>query len=271
MIKKIWMSFLVFILCLVSISALSIPKQDSCIYVNDYADVISDQTKQSLISMNQSSDYSTGGYVVIATFDFVEGDLYDYAYKLFNKWGIGDDKNNNGVLLLLDIGNENCAWIIGTGLENVLSDGRCQSIIDNYFKEDFLNKKYDKAVLNTTKQFLKHIENGNFKVVDNKSHFFGIETGDILTIGIVLFFIILAIIISFISPNRGRSYQSRRRYHRPHYHRPRSYSHRPMSGARSFSRYTSRSSRPSRGSSSSRTSGTHHSGGRSRGSGGTLK
>ena len=41
MIKKIWMSFLVFMLCLVSISALSIPKQDSCIYVNDYADVIS--------------------------------------------------------------------------------------------------------------------------------------------------------------------------------------------------------------------------------------
>lgn len=278
LIKKLSVSFLVFLLCLVPAFALSVPKQDSCIYVNDYAGVISESTKKSLVSMNESSDYSTGGYVVVATFDFVEGDLHDYAYKLFNKWGVGDSKNNNGVLLVLDIGNENCAWIIGTGLESTLSDGRCQSIIDDYFKEDFLNKKYDKAVLNTTKQFLKYIENGNFKVKDNQSGIFGIDMENIFIIGIVLFLIVISVIASALSPRRSSGgYRPRRRYHRPppppHHGPSRHYGPRPTRrGPGSFGGPTPRSPRPSRRPSQPRSSGgTHHSGGSSRGTGGTLK
>ena len=289
MIKKSGVVLSAFLLCLVPIFALSIPKQDSSIYVNDYAEVLSEDTKQSLISLNETCDYKTGGYVVIATFDFVEGDLYDYAYQVFNKWGIGDSKNNNGVLLLLDIGNENCAWIIGTGLESQLTESRCQSIIDTYFKDDFLDKKYDQAVMNTTKQFVKVIQSGNFTVDDQESGFLGFDFMKTIIIGVVIFIVIIAVIAAVASPSKGGS--SRRRYHRsppPPDHHPRrpgpppgpgrfgpTHSGPRMSSPRSGPRPSG--PRPSSGSMRSRPSaggsagGIHHSGGRSRGSGGTLK
>lgn len=283
MIKKIFISFLVFLVCLVPTFALSIPKQDKSIYVNDYADVLSESTKKSLISINESSDHKTGGYVVVATFDFVDEDLYDYAYQIFNKWGVGDSQNNNGVLLVLDIGNENCAWIIGTGLEDSLTDSRCQSIINQYFKEDFLNKKYDTAVLNTTKQFLKYIDEGNFQVADNnQSGFFkGVDIVEIISIGVVILIIVVAVISSLFAPRR-RGYSSRpRRYHRappppPPHHGPH---HRGSPGPRGgpAPRPSPRGPRPSGGSMGSRPrssgsgGGSHHSGGSSRGAGGTLK
>ena len=290
MIKKVGLSLLVFLFFFIPISALSIPKQDSSIYVNDYAEVLSEDTKQSLISINQSCDYQTGGYVVVATFDFIDDDLYDYAYQMFNKWGIGDSHNNNGVLLVLDIGNENCAWIIGTGLENILTDSRCQSIIDDYFKEDFFDKNYDKAVLNTSKQFIKYIENGNFQVDDTDSSMsLGMSLYEVIKMIGALFIIGFIVLVIILTP-RHRSYGPRR-YHRPPpprshgpYHmggpgvpRPRSQPRmgeppRRSGGPMGRTSGSSMGSRPSGGSMRSRPSGgTHHSGGRSRGSGGTLK
>lgn len=284
MIKKIFILFLVFLVCLVPAFALSVPKQDNSIYVNDYADVLSDSTKDSLISLNKDSDYSTGGYVVVATFDFVEGDIYDYAYQIFNEWKIGDSKNNNGVLLVLDIGNENCSWVIGTGLESILTDSRCQTIIDDYFKKDFLDKKYDDAVMNTTKQFLKYIENGNFQVEDHQqSGFLGMDIWEVVKIGAFIFIVVVAVIAGLFAPRR-RGYTPRpRRYHRPpppppHY----GPGPRPMGGPRPRSRGfggprpSSRGPRPSGGSMSrprtgGSSGGTHHSGGHSRGAGGSLK
>lgn len=275
MIKKIFISFLTFIICLVPVFALNIPQQDKSIYVNDYADVLSDSTKKTLVSLNRDSDYSTGGYVVIATFDFVEGDLYDYAYQMFNEWGVGDSHHNNGILLVLDIGHENYSWIIGTGLEKVLTDGRCQTIIDDYLEKDFANKNYDRAVLNTTKQFLKYIDSGNFAVTDNqKTELFGVDIMGIIK-AIVMILILAVIILASRSSSRRRGYTTRRRYRRP----PSSHMGRPRMGPgsrRSFGpgpsiRPTSRFSGGSMRSQPRTGGGSHHSGGSSRGAGGTRK
>lgn len=53
----------------------------------------------------------------MATVDFTDGeDIADYAYDLFNKWGIGDKKANNGLLILLSIGAEDYYAEPGVGL-----------------------------------------------------------------------------------------------------------------------------------------------------------
>ena len=83
MIKKVLSILVAFLLIQTSVFALSIPKQDESIYVNDYAFVLSETTENELISINQTSDYETGGYVVVATFDFVDEDLYDFSYYFF--------------------------------------------------------------------------------------------------------------------------------------------------------------------------------------------
>lgn len=280
MIKKILLTLTVLFICIRPVLATRIPAQDSSIYVNDYAEVLNESTKQTLISKNKDCDYKTGGYVVVATFDFVDEDLYDFSYKLFNQWGIGDKNNNNGLLLVLDIGNDNYCYIIGTGLEKVLSDSKAKSIIDNYMEKYFALKDYNNAVIKTSEQFIKVIENGNFTVDDsqNNSTFFGMEIKEMIIIGAVLLIIFIAVIASLLTPRRRyRSRPRPRRFRRPppppRYgprfggpmpRRPRS---RPMSSGPRFRGSGGMRSGGFGGSSR----GTHHSGGSSRGAGGTRK
>lgn len=279
--KKILLILIMFFVCLAPIQATRIPTQDSSIYVNDYAEVIDDTTKQQLISTNQQSDYQYGGYVVVATFDFVEDDLYDFSYKLFNQWGIGDDDNNNGVLLVLDIGNDNYCYILGSGIEKILSDSQAKSIIDNYMEEDFANKNYSQAVLKTSNQFLKVIESGNYTVSDSSSSSlisgFNIMKG-VISVGVIALLIILIVVASIFTPHR-------RRYRRmpPPMRGPEPRGPRRMSGPGRMpgppmgGRGPSHSSRPSGGFSGrpgggfsgGPSGGSHHSGGSSRGAGGT--
>ena len=295
MIKKVLAALVAFLFIQTSVLALSIPKQDESIYVNDYAFVLSDDTKQQLISMNQTSDYDTGGYVVVATFDFVDEDLYDFSYRLFNEWGIGSSEYNNGILLVLDIGNDNYCYILGSGIESVLTDSEAWDIIDNYMEPDFAVKNYDQAVLKTTKQFLNVIsESFVMDTTEEQNNNGPIVAGIVGVIGALLFgneiimwiiFVIILIIIirAIIRSRRYYSYgptyrrtvfrPSPRRYKNEFLPRPnRQFNDRHYD---SFGGGNSFGSRPSsfggsRGSSFGG-SRSHHSGGSSRGAGGTRR
>lgn len=193
LIKKLSAIILSFLLSLSLVIAIDFPTQDDSIYVNDYADVIDEETEEELISMNQESDYAYGGYVVVVTEDFIDYDLYDYSYQLFNEWGIGDEDNNNGVLLVLDIGNDNYSYIVGTGIEKILTDGEMDTIISEYMEPDFASGDYGEAVLKTTEQFLDAIEDGGFTVDDtstssnNTFHFILRILPSLIGIGIIIF------------------------------------------------------------------------------------
>lgn len=287
-----------FLLIQTSVFALNIPKQDESIYVNDYAFVLSENVEQQLISINQTSDYETGGYVVVATFDFVDEDLYDFSYRLFNEWGIGSAEHNNGILLVLDIGNDNYCYILGKGIESVLTDSEAWDIIDNYMEPDFAVKNYDQAVLKTTNAFLQVISN-SFAIEDESNE----SVGSTIVAGIgafisallfgneilmyIVFIIALIVIIRAISRSRIRRYSSPyyrpifrptyRTYRNPFIPRPnREFNDRrynSFGGGNSFGSHTG-SSRPSfSGSRPSSFGGSrsHHSGGSSRGAGGTRR
>ena len=263
MIKKVLITIFTLLLCIHSTYALNIPKQDSSYYVNDYSNVISNETRDQLIAMNQASDYTYGGYVVVATFDFVDEDLYDFSYKLFNEWGVGDEENDNGVLLVLDIGNENYCYILGTGIEKICSDYKARDIIDTYMEPDFAIGNYDEALEKTSKAFLDIIATGNWTIEDEviyNNQYQEDSSFDIFTIIIILFIITSVLPNVLVSRPYTRSFNGPMHrpmyphmHHRPTFHR----TNRPMGGG-SF-----------RGGSSM--GGRHHSGGSSRGAGGTRK
>lgn len=303
MIKKLLAIFFAIALCITPAYALSIPKQDTSIYVNDYANVLSESSKTQLISINKKSDNETGGYVVVATFDFVDEDLYDFSYRLFNKWEIGHEDYNNGILLVLDIGNDNYCYMLGSGIERILTDSEARYIIDTYMEPYFAKQDYDNAVLETTKQFLKVIDEEDRFIIND-----GSTSNDdnyrpstnLMTIGGILAimpFIIFFLFVIFVilSSNRRRyrrytTYVPPRPlfwYSRPHYHhhthvgpgpfglgaRPRP-ERRPTGFNSHFSRpNTFGGTRPSSGfrpsGGASFGGGRHHSGGGSRGAGGT--
>lgn len=149
------------ILCMVMLllsmpcTALAVVDAPASIYVGDYADVLSEETEQYIIAENQKLAEATGAQIVIVTVDFLDGmEIEDYAYTVFNQWGIGDAEKNNGLLLLLTIGEENYWAMQGEGLEGVLSSGTLGDYLYEYLEPDFAVGDYDAGVYKVFNAFL---------------------------------------------------------------------------------------------------------------------
>ncbi len=112
-------------------------------FVADYANVIDEDDENHIIDKNAALCEATGAQIVVATVEFTGSTpIDDYCYKLFNKWGIGDKKKNNGVLLLLATGEEDYYVLAGTGLEKLLTGGVLGNMLDEYLEPDFATENY---------------------------------------------------------------------------------------------------------------------------------
>ena len=155
--KKI-LSFL-FALCLclsISVSAFAVVGQSESFYVADYSNVLSNETEEMIINYNGSLEQQCqGAQIVVVTVDYLDGMHSDeYAYQLFNDWGVGSADYNNGMLLLLAI-QENKAWLAyGLGLNSLIDSDQVDSLLDQYFWKDFDRGNYDEAVASLFKALL---------------------------------------------------------------------------------------------------------------------
>ncbi len=135
------------LLCL-SPAAFAVVGQSESFYAADYANVLSNDTEQMICNYNGALEQQCGGaQVVVVTVDYLDGMYSDeYAYQLFNDWGVGSAENNNGMLLLLATA-ENKAWLAyGMGLNSKLDSDDVDDMLEDYFWEDFDRGEYDSAV-----------------------------------------------------------------------------------------------------------------------------
>lgn len=113
-------------------------------YVNDYAGVLSAETRASLESELAAFNASTTNEVAVVTVPSMNGDYIEhYAVTVFKDWGIGTKKNNNGVLLLVAKEERKIRIEVGYGLEGALPDSVAQSIINNDITPALKNGDYD--------------------------------------------------------------------------------------------------------------------------------
>lgn len=125
----------------------SIPKRPVNRYVLDEAGVLSDRTEEEIVTKNKVLFEKYGAEIVIVAVDFLGGqDIDDYAYNLFNDWGIGSSERNNGILLVLAIGEDNYYATSGYGLEDEFDGAKFQELLDEYLEDDFAAGDYDAGV-----------------------------------------------------------------------------------------------------------------------------
>ncbi len=67
--------------------------------------------------------------VTVLLDDIGYADAFDFAYDLFNEWGIGDSEMNTGVLLFFTMQQHDIRITTGKGLEGLLPDAVCYDII----------------------------------------------------------------------------------------------------------------------------------------------
>lgn len=130
--------------------AADIPAAPSDHAVLDQAGVLSEETINTVDGYNNALS-STGAQIGVLTVDFTGNlSIDDYALQVFNEWGIGDKKKENGVLFLLVTGDQNYYCTLGTGLEGEITYSRLKSLLNDYAEPAFAKGDYDACVTEFT-------------------------------------------------------------------------------------------------------------------------
>ena len=117
----------------------SVPEKPSMFsYAYDFSGtVFSEDDKEIIADYGEALFRTTGDQVIAVVVSSFDGmSAADYSTDLINKWGIGSADKDNGVVVLLSIGDREIRIGTGTGIDQVMSGGSAGLLIDdnlNYF------------------------------------------------------------------------------------------------------------------------------------------
>ena len=168
------------------------PKNQTSVY--DYIGLLTPNQKTSLEGKLVRYSDTTSTQIVVVIIPSTEGENINYlAANWGEKWGIGDAKKDNGILLLLAKNDRKIAIQAGRGTEHLLTDFLAKRIIERIITPEFKKGDYYSGLNKGTDYIFKTL-NGEFKG-SRKKDAEGFDPG-------VIIFIIIVIII-FILISRG--------------------------------------------------------------------
>ncbi|MEW6517740.1 MAG: TPM domain-containing protein [candidate division FCPU426 bacterium] len=102
-------------------------------FVNDYAGVLSPAETATLTGISESLEQATTAQLVFVIMPSIEPwDDFTYAMAVFDRWKIGKQGKDNGLLILLDLKGRRLRLVTGYGLEGILPDGKLGRYRDEY-------------------------------------------------------------------------------------------------------------------------------------------
>lgn len=172
--------------------------------VNDLAHVMTpdqvDALEHKLVAFNDST---TSDIVIVTVPDIGNSSIEDYALKILRTWGVGDKKNNNGIVILADIKDHQVYIAIGYGLEGAIPDITAKEIVDNEIVPNFReggNDNYYRGFDQATNALIKAAA-GQYKAPEGYAQ--GRHRRSNGTGNAIGFFIIILIILFVIFRRRG--------------------------------------------------------------------
>ncbi len=168
--------------------------------VTDYTNTLTSSEVQALERKLVAFDDSTSTQIAVVLVNSTDGyDIADYAVRLAQKWGVGNKKYNNGVMVLAAIGDRAITIQTGYGIEGALPDAIAYRIIENDIKPAFRSGDYYTGLNNATSSIISYTK-GEYKAEPKASS--ESEGG---RVGGVVVIIIIFILISLISKGGGRN------------------------------------------------------------------
>lgn len=112
-------------------------------FVNDFANVLDSETRTNLEQRLSQFEKDTQHEIVVVTVPTLNDDyIENYAVKLFQEWGIGKEKADNGILFLIAPNEKKVRIEVGYGLEGALVDSEANAIIQDYILPEFKKNNY---------------------------------------------------------------------------------------------------------------------------------
>lgn len=171
--------------------------------VNDFAGIFNNANRDNLEQMLLAYNDTTSTQIYVVTVKDLDGyDVSDYAFRLGEKWGVGQKGKNNGAIILIKpkVGNSRGQVFIATGygLEEKLNDARVGRIIDNYMLPYFKQNDYYTGTKNAIEAMIGYLS-GQFQPDEEADE---LTTGDII-ISIILVLLFIYFISKANKNNKG--------------------------------------------------------------------
>lgn len=120
------------------------------IYVQDFAKVLTQDEVEEIRSLGRSIEDQTTAQISVLTVDTIgENTIEEYANEAFRQYGIGNEKENNGVLLVIAVTDRLIRIEVGYGLEGRIPDGKAGRILDQHAIPYLQNEQPNKAIVET--------------------------------------------------------------------------------------------------------------------------
>lgn len=192
-------------------------------FVNDYAGVIDDGTKQRLEAKLKGFKQKTNPPVEIAVAvvrTTGERAIFDYSLAVARGWGIGSKQDDNpSALLLVAIDDRKYFTQISKDLEDELPDGIVGSLQRQYLVPEFRKGNYAKGIEDTVNAYVTTIESKGVPPANTPPKPSAGPTGSGVGAGIfglfccaVIVVVILIIIFSRSGRGGGKSQKDRDRW-----------------------------------------------------------
>lgn len=154
------------LLCGCSGSKKVYPDHTEKLYINDFAGVIDERDAEEIFSLGAALEKAsaaalktdTGAQVAAVTVETTEGEeISEYALGLGRQWGLGDKKENNGVVILLATEDREIYVAVGYGLEGALPDSKTGRIIDDYAIDYFKENEFSGGMINLYRAVVREV------------------------------------------------------------------------------------------------------------------
>jgi uncharacterized protein len=151
--RLLFPSLILFTLLRAPAAALDLASLQPSGYINDYAGVLDPVTEADLERYATTVEKSTGAEIAVVTLRSLDGQpIEDVTYDLFRRWKIGKRGTDDGLLLLVSIGDRRTRLEVGRGLEGAIPDGMAGMMLDE-MRPALRQQQYAEA-LGTALQFL---------------------------------------------------------------------------------------------------------------------
>ncbi len=171
--------------------------------VNDLAHVMQPQEADALERKLVAYDDSTSSQLAVVTVPTIgDNDLFDYAQKLYESWGIGRKGKNNGLLILVAVKEHKVRIHTGYGLEGAVPDALAKRIGDNTLAPAFKQNQYYAGLDRGTDQLIA-LAKGEYKADPADARPRGRRHRDSSGSGPIFWIIIGVLVLVFLLRARG--------------------------------------------------------------------
>lgn len=133
---------------------------------------------------------------VVAVNDIASDDVFSFAHELFSNWGVGTDKSDNGLGIILVLDKREIRFVTGYGLEGVLPDAICKRIQQRYMVGPLGAGDYDKGMVDGVAAVATLLSSGELPTTNEDD----LTEGEILALfgAMFAFFALLVLLVFFV-------------------------------------------------------------------------